>query len=76
MTRKGVRVETLWCNFNPDKFIKHDYSYMGDNFREREKLKRKSQRWIKNLDNLPADERNFLLSNITDNFGLELSNHF
>lgn len=76
MTRKGVRTEALWCNFNPDEHIKHDYSYMGENFRERERLKRKSERWIKRLQTLPSDERNFLLSNITDNFGLELSNHF
>lgn len=76
MTRQGVRTEALWCNFNPNNHIKHDYSYMGENFRERERLKRKSERWIKRLQTLPSDERNFLLSNITDNFGLELSNHF
>jgi hypothetical protein len=76
MSRSGVREEALWCNFNPDDYIKHDYSYTGDNFRERERIKRKSERWIKNLAKLPNDERNFLLSSITDNFGLELSNHF
>jgi site-specific DNA-adenine methylase len=76
MTRQGVRTEALWCNFNPDDYIKHDYSFMGDNFRERERIKRKGKRWVKNLAKLPTDERNFLLSNIADEFGLELSNHF
>lgn len=76
MTRKGVRTEALWCNFNPDKYIKHDYSYIGSNFRERERIKNKTKRWINNLDKLPMDERNCILANITDNFGLELSNHF
>ncbi|MBL1294483.1 MAG: DNA adenine methylase [Thiotrichales bacterium] len=76
MTRKGVRTEALWCNFNPDDYIKHDYSYIGSGFRERERIKRKSDRWIKNLEKLPADERNFILSNMTENFGLELANHF
>lgn len=76
MTRKGVRIEALWCNFNPDKYIKHDYSYIGSNFRERERIKNKSKRWINNLDKLPIDERNYILSNIADNFELELSNHF
>jgi len=75
MTRQGVRREALWCNFDPDEYIKHDYSYMGENFRERERIKRKSKRWINNLAKLPNDERNFLLSSISDNFGLELSNH-
>ncbi|NOQ31527.1 MAG: DNA adenine methylase [Helicobacteraceae bacterium] len=76
MTRKGVRTEALWCNFIPGEHIKHDYSYIGADFRERERIKRKSQRWINNLDKLPSDERNFLLANISENFGLELSNHF
>lgn len=76
MTRKGVRIEALWCNFNPDKYIKHDYSYIGSNFRERERIKNKTKRWICNLDKLPMDERNCILANITNNFGLELSNHF
>lgn len=75
MTRKGVRIEALWCNFNPDDYMKHDYSYIGSDFRDRERIKRKAERWMNNLDKLPPDERNFLLSNITDKFGLELSNH-
>lgn len=76
MTRRGVRVESIWCNFNPDDYIKHDYTFIGNNFRERERIKRKAKRWINNLSKLPIDERNYLLSHIANNFGLELSNHF
>jgi len=75
MTRAGVRTECLWCNFNPDDYIKHDYSYIGSNFRERERIKRKSNRWINNLNKLPQDERNFILSSIAKNFRLEVCYH-
>jgi len=75
MTRAGVRTEALWCNFNPEDYIKHDYSYIGKNFRERERIKRKSNRWINNLDKLPPDERNFILSKIAENFRLEVGYH-
>jgi site-specific DNA-adenine methylase len=70
MTRQGVRTECLWCNFNPDDYIKHDYSFIGDNFRERERIKRKGERWIKNLEEMGADERNFILSKIQDRFNI------
>jgi site-specific DNA-adenine methylase len=76
MTRRGIRVESLWCNFDPNNFIKHDYSFMGEDFRERERIRRKAKRWINNLSKLPTDERNYLLFQIANNFGLELSNHF
>ena len=75
MTRAGVRTEAIWCNFNPDDYVKHDYSYIGKDFRERERIKRKSNRWINNLDKLPPDERNFILSNIAENFRLEVGYH-
>jgi len=75
MTRAGVRTEALWCNFNPDDYMKHDYSYIGKDFREREAIKRKSQRWINNLSKMPQDERNYILSNITENFRLEVGYH-
>ncbi len=75
MTRSGVAVESLWCNFNPDDYIKHDYSYMGANFRERERIKRKGSRWVKNLKALRADEKNYILSVILDEFKDEIKGH-
>jgi site-specific DNA-adenine methylase len=75
MTRAGARTEALWCNFNPDDYMKHDYSYIGKDFREREAIKRKSQRWINNLSKMPQDERNYILSKITENFRLEVGYH-
>ncbi len=39
----------------------HDYRYLGDNFRERERIKRKTQRWSERLAKLDKLERMALL---------------
>ncbi|MCP4270600.1 MAG: hypothetical protein GY781_01355 [Gammaproteobacteria bacterium] len=40
----------------------HEYSYLGNNFRERERIKRKTQRWTAKLQSMPILERQALLS--------------
>lgn len=53
-TRRGMVPECLWMNF-PLPAQLHDYSHLGENFRERERIKRKAGRWankIKQLDRL------------------------
>lgn len=48
--------EWLWMNFpEPDQL--HDYRWLGETFRERERIKRKIQRWQKNLSRMPRLER-------------------
>ncbi len=62
MTRGGTkRTEWVWYNY-PDPVNLHDYSYLGDTFRERERIKRKLNRWVNRLNSLPVLERNALLS--------------
>lgn len=51
-----VAEEWLWLNF-PEPVELHDYRYLGSNFRERERIKRKRQRWERRLRSLPALER-------------------
>lgn len=64
MTRGGrVVTEWLWCNF-PEPVALHDYRYLGENFRERERIKRKRQRWTQRLDTMPLLERRALLTAI------------
>jgi hypothetical protein len=46
----------------PEPFELHDYSYLGDNFRERERIKRKKARWTERLKSMPALERFAILS--------------
>jgi hypothetical protein len=63
MTHGGPRTEWLWCNF-PEPIALHDYRYLGVGFRERERIKRKKQRWTDRLHRLPLLERRALLAAI------------
>jgi site-specific DNA-adenine methylase len=61
----GRRHEVVWQNFEPSPVL-HDYSHLGDDFRERERLKRKADRWRRRLQAMPERERRALLSAIGD----------
>lgn len=65
MTRGGVRTESVWMNYAAPAVIA-DYAYVGKDFRERERIKRKVNRWIRRLEQLPALERAALLSAMRD----------
>lgn len=64
MSRGGKRIESLWCNFNPDDFIKHDYNYVGSTFTDRQRIKRKADRWVNKFKKLSLDERTFILQKL------------
>lgn len=55
-TRGGPRQEFLWMNF-PAGLPLHDTRFVGDGFRERERIKRKRARWIHRLKTMPSAER-------------------
>ena len=64
--RSGETVtEYLWCNFPEPKQL-HDYRYLGDDFRERERIKRKKKRWIAKLKAMPRLERLAILAEIEE----------
>jgi len=60
MTRGGVRTETVWCNFEPGE--QHYHTYAGKNFTDRQRIKRKADRWAKNYQAMPAPERQAVLA--------------
>ena len=61
VTRGGsLATEWLWMNY-PEPFELHDYQYLGDNFRERERIKRKKARWVNKLTKLPNLERQVIM---------------
>ncbi|OEF62207.1 DNA methylase [Vibrio cyclitrophicus 1F175] len=55
MTRGGVRREKLWMNYEADSL--HWSTYAGVNFTDRQRIKRKAQRWAKNYRSLDPNER-------------------
>lgn len=60
-TRGGPREECLWCNF-PEPVTLHDYRYLGDGYRERERIRRKVTRWQDRFAAMPDLERRAVLS--------------
>jgi site-specific DNA-adenine methylase len=66
MTRGGtVATEYLWMNYSEPMML-HDYRYLGKNFRERERIKRKQTRWKRRLVMMNALERAAMLSAMVD----------
>lgn len=47
--------EWLWLNY-PQPMELHDYRYLGDDFRDRERIKKKRQRWESKLRGMPPLE--------------------
>jgi len=56
MTRGGLKTECVWMNYLEPAQL-HDYSFLGENFRDRERIKRKIQRHVSRLNSLPMLER-------------------
>ena len=63
-TRGGkIATEWLWMNY-PEPFELHDYHFLGENFRERERIKRKKARWLGKLQRMSSLERYAVLDAI------------
>lgn len=65
-TRSAFKVkEFLWMNY-PQPLTLHDYRYLGKNFRERERIKRRQHRWKARLERMDQLERAALILAIGD----------
>ncbi len=63
-TRSGRSSEEwVWMNYAEPEEL-HDYRYLGDSFRERERIRRRIARWKVRLAHLPPLERKALLAEI------------
>jgi len=66
MTRGGTTAtEWVWMNF-PEPVELHDYRFLGETFRERERIKRKKSRWTARLERMAPLERQALLMAIQE----------
>lgn len=59
-THNGLANEWVWMNYPPPVEL-HDYRFIGNTFRERERIKRKTTRWLSRLQSMPVLERQALL---------------
>jgi len=60
-----VVMEYLWMNY-PAPVRLHDYRYLGEDFRERERIKKKKARWVARLGRLSLLEQRALLDAIDE----------
>lgn len=66
ITRGGsMATEWLWMNY-PRPVRLHEYTYLGDGFRERERIKRKAARWAARLRGMSPLERQAILAALED----------
>lgn len=56
----GIAIEWIWMNYPAPEEL-HDYRYLGNSFRERERIKKKTKRWAGKLKAMPVLERQALL---------------
>jgi hypothetical protein len=56
MTRGGLRMESVWCNFPPPTIL-HDPRQAGGDFRARERINRKRKRWSAKFAAMDSRER-------------------
>ncbi len=59
-TRSGKKWECLWLNYEPGP-VRHDYTILGTNFRERERLRKRSERWVNRLEQMSEIERHVIV---------------
>jgi hypothetical protein len=60
-TRGGLQAERIWMNY-PETDDLHDFRYIGDTRRERERIRRRQINWRKQLERMNVRERAAMLA--------------
>lgn len=61
----SLATEVIWMNY-PEPEALHDYRYLGDGYRERERIKRKKRRWRERWRAMDRLERQAILAAIQE----------
>jgi len=67
-TRQGPATEYVWMNYPEPKEL-HDYRYLGRDWIDRQRIRRKAQRWVQKLKSLPTQERYAILDALNSYLG-------
>lgn len=70
ITRGGMVTDTIWMNYELREL--HETTYLGGDFREREKLKRKAKRWTARFKAMSDQERQMMWGSLNAAFGDEV----
>lgn len=73
MSNGGARTEKLWYNYEIDRV--HWANYAGKDYIDRQRIKRKAQRWRNKYQALPKAERLAVLAAIMEVEGTESAQH-
>lgn len=73
-TRHGLAMENIYMNYPPPTILQ-DYSYVGKDFIDRQRIKRKIARWLNKMETMEEVERNALLRSIIDKFHFTAENY-
>jgi hypothetical protein len=65
MTRRGLATEVVWMNYAQPTDL-HEYTHLGQTFRERERQKRQQTRWVKKVAAKPLLEQKALLAGLLE----------
>jgi len=63
-TRGGLQDERIWMNYEKPVRL-HDYQYIGDGRRSRERIRRRQKNWHEQLKQMPEQERLAMLEVLT-----------
>ena len=56
-------IECVWMNYGGPCEL-HDYTHLGDDYRERERIKKKRKRWLNNYQSMSQLERRAILNDL------------
>ena len=65
-TRKGLALEAIYMNFKEPQFLQ-DYRYLGNDFIDRQRIKRKHKSFVNKFKKLPHHEQVLAMTALTDN---------
>lgn len=65
-TRRGQATEVLYMNYQKPEEL-HEYNFLGSDYRERERIRKKIDRHVEGLKRLPLYERQAIINAITNN---------
>jgi len=67
-TRGGPAEECLWMNY-PEPVLLDDYSYIGCDFKDRWRIRKRQRNWIGQLKRMPDQERCAMIAALIDAYG-------
>lgn len=70
-TRRRTVTEWLWMNYQRPQRL-HDYRYIGSDFSDRWRIKKRQRSWIRMLRKMPSLERRAMLAAMIDAYGNEV----